>query len=119
MEEVTYVSTFADRFTELTDGKTVVEVGELLGISKATVSAYKTGVRSPKAPVLYHIANHYKVDPLWLMGMDMPKYKETPGRTEGLSEDRQHIIDWVMRATDDEVRALRTIADQLLTLRGK
>lgn len=119
MAKVAYVSTFSERFSELTEGKTVVEVGELLGISKATVSAYKTGARSPKVPVLKHIANYYHVDPLWLMGMDVPKYKETPGKTEGLSEDRQHIIDWVMQATDDEVRALRAIVDQVLALRGK
>ena len=121
MATVTYVSTFAERFSELTEGKTVVEAGELLGISKATVSAYKTGARSPKTPVLKHIAAYYKVDPLWLMGMDVPKYNsEAPaGEGEGMSEDRAYLINKVKSLSDEDVRALRTIVDQVLALREK
>lgn len=119
MAKVEYVSTFQDRFAELIAGKTVVEAGEMLGISKTTVSAYTTGKRSPKVPVLKSIAHYFNVDPLWLMGLDVPKYKETPGKSEGLSGDKQYVIDWVMQATDEEVRALRGIVDQVLALRGK
>lgn len=116
---MTRVSDFTERFNELMRGTTVTQASDFLGIGKATVSSYMSGVRTAKASFLQHIADAYGVEVLWLMGYDVPKYKETPGKTEGLSEDRQHIIDWVMRATDDEVRALRAIADQVLALRGK
>ena len=121
------VATFSERFSELTEGKTCREIADEvseylepgLTISKSAVHNYLSGLRSPKTPILAAIARRYNVNPVWLLGYDVPKYKETPGKTEGLSEDRQHIIDWVMRATDDEVRALRAIADQVLALRGK
>jgi transcriptional regulator with XRE-family HTH domain len=119
VKQMTRVSDFTERFNELMRGTTVTQASDFLGIGKATVSSYMSGVRTAKASFLQHIADAYGVEVLWLMGYDVPKYKETPGKTEGLSEDRQHIIDWVMRATDDEVRALRAIADQVLALRGK
>lgn len=121
MAKVKYVSTFPERFSELVEGKTVVEAGEMLGISKTTVSAYKTGQRSPKVPVLNSIAHYFHVDPLWLMGMDVPKYKEeTPDvSVEGLNEDRTQLIQIINRMSDNQVRALRAIADQVLSLRDE
>ena len=116
---MTRVSDFTERFNELMRGTTVTQASDFLGIGKATVSSYMSGARTAKASFLQRIADAYGVEVLWLMGYDVPKYKETPGKTEGLSEDRQHIIDFVMQATDDEVRALRAIADQVLALRGK
>ena len=121
MAKVEYVSTFPERFSELVEGKTVIEAGEMLGISKTTVSAYKTGKRSPKVPVLNSIAHFFHVDPLWLMGMNVSKYKEeTPDvSVEGISEDRALLIQTINQMTDDQARALRAIADQVLSLRDK
>lgn len=119
MAELVWNGEFKDRLKDLIDGEPYREVAAKTGVGKSTICAYLQGDRVPKTNVVKNIAHAYGVDPLWLMGADMPKYKETPGKTEGLSEDRQHIIDLVMRATDDEVRALRAIADQVLALRGK
>lgn len=113
------VSNFTDRFKDLMRGTTVTQASEFLGVGKATVSSYLSGARTAKASFLQRIADAYKVDVLWLMGYDVSKHKETPGIAESLSPDKQYLIDTVMSMTEDEVRALRGIVDQVLALRGK
>ena len=55
------------------------------------------------------------------MGYDVPKYKEeTPDvSVEGISEDRALLIQTINQMSDEQVRALRAIADQVLSLRDK
>lgn len=69
-------SDFAQRFSELINGESFTSVGEKIGLSKQTVSAYISGVRSPKRPTIQAIANFYGVNPAWLIGLDAPKYAE-------------------------------------------
>ena len=68
-----WVSTFSDRFKELTEHQTYQQTSDFLGISKATISYYKTGQRKPKQPALKFIASKYGVNPLWLLGADVPR----------------------------------------------
>lgn len=65
---------FAQRFGELTQGATCRDLADKLGLSRSAVWAYKAGTRMPKLPALQQIAQTYGVDPLWLMGSDVPKY---------------------------------------------
>ena len=115
-----WVSDFPTRFKELIGDVPYRQIGPELGISPSTISAYLSGRRSPKAPVLASIAHYFNVHPVWLMGADIPKYKEAPVETdEGLSEDRAYLRDRINSMSDDEVRALRAIVDQVLALRVK
>ena len=115
------VAPFSERFKELVNGKTCREISDVLGLSKSAVNSYMTGAREPKTPVIRTISQYYGVDPVWLMGYDVPKYKEeTPDvSVEGISEDRAQLIQTINQMTDDQVRALRAIADQVLSLRDK
>lgn len=119
MADLVWSGDFCKRFEDLIGNEPYREVAQKTGLGKSTVCAYLQGNRVPKTNNIKSIARAYGVDPLWLMGADVPKYKEAPGKSEGLSEDRQHIVDCVMQATDEEVRALRGIVDQVLALRGK
>lgn len=65
---------FTQRFGELTQGATCRELAEKLNISRSAVWAYQAGTRIPKIPALERIAQAYGVDPMWLMGADVPKY---------------------------------------------
>lgn len=69
------VSTFKDRFVALceTSGKTNTELAKDLHVSNQTISAWKTGVRSPKEPAIIAIANYFGVKVEWLMGFDVNK----------------------------------------------
>ena len=69
------VATFQQRFAALFEesGKTIMELSKELHISNQTVSAWKTGARSPKEPTIIAIAKHFKVNVAWLMGYDVDK----------------------------------------------
>lgn len=66
------VSSFMERFAELLErsSRPDVAIAEALGVSKQTISAWKTGVRSPKNPMIIKIADLFGVDVAWLMGFE-------------------------------------------------
>ena len=74
----TKVSTFRERFAELLNEseKTTVAMSKELKVSNQTISAWKTGARSPKEPTIIAIANHFGVNVAWLMGFDVEKEQE-------------------------------------------
>lgn len=75
MQNKAKVSTFQERFAELfsESKKTTRELAEELHVSNQTVSAWKTGARSPKEPTVIAIAQHFGVSEMWLMGYDVKK----------------------------------------------
>ena len=73
------VSSFEKRICELLDNLpgSDSEKGKALGVSRQTISAWKTGVRSPREPMIMHIASVFKVSLKWLMGFDVPMHEGT------------------------------------------
>ena len=69
------VATFRERITELLDecDQTASVLAKNLHVSRQTLSAWKTGVRSPKEPTIIAIARYFGVNELWLMGFDVQK----------------------------------------------
>lgn len=110
-------SNFTERFNILMENTTVTQASDFLGIGKATVSSYMSGARTAKASFLQKIADAYGVDPLWLMGYDVPKYKEVPASGGDLSDMQKQLMARITTLSDDEVRAVRAIVDQVLSLR--
>lgn len=93
------MSSFQDRFNELLQ-RTGIDASTLaanLEVSKQTISAWKTGVRSPKRPVLKVIAKYFDVSLPWLCGLDVPMgtYQEAAQLPDGIipiSELHMHKI---------------------------
>ena len=82
------MSSFQDRFNELLQ-RTGIDASTLaanLDVSKQTISAWKTGVRSPKRPVLKVIAKYFDVSLPWLCGLDVPMgtYQEAAQLPDGI-----------------------------------
>lgn len=48
------------------------ELAKATGISEATISQYRSGYSKPKDDRLVRIANALRVNPSWLMGLDVP-----------------------------------------------
>ena len=67
-------SDFVSRFCELLDSLPLndTEIAQQLNVSKQTISAWRTGARSPKTPTVLHISATFGVSEAWLMGFDVP-----------------------------------------------
>lgn len=69
------VSTFRERFFQLCEEsqKSATAIAKDLHVSKPTISAWKSGDRSPKQPTVITIAEYFNVSIEWLMGFDVEK----------------------------------------------
>lgn len=68
---------FTSRFNEVSSRHSGndTSLGTALGVSKQTISAWRTGVRSPKKPHIVAIAEYFNVSIPYLMGWsDDPSY---------------------------------------------
>lgn len=75
MEEKIVLEIFAKRLSELIKNNRtdVVELATKLGLkSKSTIYRYMNAQMEPKIPTLKMIADIYNVNPIWLMGYDVP-----------------------------------------------
>ena len=72
------VATFQQRFKELCDSSPTTDtaLAEKLGVSKQTISSWKSGHRSPKKPMIVSIARFFHISVDWLMGFDVPKHAQ-------------------------------------------
>lgn len=66
----------------LEKGMTLQEVSEELGLTKSTIQRYEAGTfKRMKLPILEALANLLNVNPVWLMGKDVPKHGPVPVQT--------------------------------------
>ena len=98
MEEYTKakVETFQERFTQLCEEspKNDTALAYDLHVSKQTISAWKSGARSPKQPAILMISNYFNVDIAWLMGFDVKKFKsEGNGPTEKSQQPPADVLE--------------------------
>lgn len=68
-------------------GIRAVDLAHKLGLSESAVSQYKSGYAVPKAKRTAEIAAILNVDPVWLMGMDVPMEKRQPRELTPLDID--------------------------------
>ena len=60
-------------------GVTLQEISDELGLTKSTIQRYEAGAfQRMKLPILEALANYLEVDPVWLMGKDVPKHSSPP-----------------------------------------
>lgn len=72
------VAEFKDRLNEALSIRNIkpVELAEKLGVTEGTISQYRKGTTKAKSDRLYEIAQILDVDPVWLMGVDVPMSKK-------------------------------------------
>lgn len=61
-----------------------VDVCEKTGISQSAMSLYLSGSRIPNRDNAEKLGNILCVNPVWLMGFDVPKYMETPEKENAM-----------------------------------
>ena len=93
------IATNQDRLNELFDAdpRNDSAIGEALGVSKQTISAWRNGTRSPKRSILIKIAQFYHTTEEWLLGWDLPAH---PITESGLSPEEETLLA-AYRAADE------------------
>lgn len=94
----------ANRFTELMEyfGIKQSDIVEKTGIPKSAISMYVSGQRKPRQNRLTLIADAYGVSETWLMGYDVPMFKD-----DDQSQDAGELLGEVFR--DDPIKLIRLI----------
>lgn len=107
--------TFRERFNELLDSLPYndTQIGRILDVSKQTVSAWRTGIRSPKAPTVQHIADKLGVNQNWLIGFDCDKYISEEAKAS-ISPIQQELIDKILQLPPDKIPTLIAVIDSWL-----
>lgn len=83
------------RVKELIDtkcGGSQQKFADLCGISKISVSQYVNGVYAPGNVSAVKISRVFGVDPLWIMGEDVPMYKSTVNMTVEMTNYEECIF---------------------------
>ena len=82
---------FKDRLKVAMDmrGRRAVDLVELTGIPKVTMSYYLNGKTEPKADRIYLLAKELDVDEVWLMGYDVPMMENLPPQWNELPKEEQ------------------------------
>ncbi|MBR4249931.1 MAG: helix-turn-helix transcriptional regulator [Verrucomicrobia bacterium] len=77
------------------------ELAKKMGVSKQTISAWRSGTRSPKRPTIESLARYFNVNTAWLMGLDVDRSADPD---EELFELREQL------RRDPEIRELFGLA---------
>lgn len=75
------------------------ELSEMTDISQATISQYRSGYSKPKQPRLMDIAKALDVNPVWLMGLDVPMHVS---EDDALDEAQKRIFSKNLRRLLEE-----------------
>lgn len=75
------------------------ELSEMTDISQATISQYRSGYSKPKQPRLMDIARALDVNPVWLMGLDVPMHVS---EDDALDEAQKRIFSKNLRRLLEE-----------------
>lgn len=87
------METFADRLRELRikSGKTLEDVANDIGLTKATLSRYENKSREPKLNIIESLASYFNVSADYIIGKS--KIKNTPDWYTDLPEELQNFVD--------------------------
>lgn len=98
------VATFKERFNELCENnpQNASGIADDLRVSRQTVSAWRSGYRSPKEPTIIAIAKHFNVTVPWLMGFDVDKYEAVEEPAHFVIQNIKQFSHLMQYMTQDE-----------------
>lgn len=98
-----------------------VDLCERTGISKGALSSYLSGRYAPKQNNIYTLATVLKVNPAWLMGLNVPKTPATTVSRELTQEQREVLACFDILNTDGKAEAIKRLKEltELERYRGR
>ena len=117
------VATFKERFNELCENnpQNASRIADDLHVSRQTVSAWRSGYRSPKEPTIIAIAKHFHVTVPWLMGFDVDKYEAVENHTHFVIQNMKqfgHLMQYMTQEEYDFVVAAFDKARERMRAKG-
>jgi len=88
------IATSQQRLNELfdSDPRNDTAIAADLGVAKQTLSAWRSGTRSPKKTVLIRIAETFHVSLEWLMGFDVNRDGKSENEPEAPRSEEARIL---------------------------
>lgn len=83
-----------------------IELSEKTQLNKSQINEYVTGKCKPKQDKLYTIAVALNVNPMWLMGFNVPMDTKA-------TEIKAIVLEKINKLTDNELEKLNTILDTM------
>lgn len=108
---------FAQRLSDLmkSNNETIYTIAELLHLSAATISRYSNAEMAPKITAIEVLAKYFSVNPVWLMGYDVPRKLSPDSKSQ--NEVKNPDIRAIARAGEnmspEEAAELRKFAERL------
>ena len=104
------IATFADRIKEYMNTYDVkaVDLAKRFHLSRSTISQYVSGTVVPKRDRLVLIADALNIDPLWLMGYNVPIERQKLVRSD-LTQEEGQVINAYRNASDEIKTAVKAV----------
>lgn len=108
------VTDTANRLSEMMDyfGIKPIDVCKKLDMASSTLSCYMTRKRIPKQNALDLISTTYGVDPVWLMGYDVPMFRPKTV-SEQATEDAEFLLKFKALSERDQM-TIKNMIDVML-----
>lgn len=91
-------------------GETTYSVAGKLGMSAATISRYANGIMLPKLTTVYYLADIFYVNPVWLMGYDVPQ--NGIATADSLTEQEKALLAFYRSASEERKQEIIKFAMQ-------
>lgn len=79
--------------------ETTYSVARKLGMSAATISRYANGIMLPKLTTVYYLADIFYVNPVWLMGHDVPQSETVAANS--ITEQEKALLAFYRTASEE------------------
>lgn len=87
-----------------------IDISEIAGISKSCVSRYVRDDFQPKQDKILLISDYFGIDPLWLMGFDVPMIPIGNTKQEDIAIENELLV---QKYSQLETRNKRLIVNQI------
>lgn len=87
---------FGKRLSQLMEehNETTYSMAERFSLSSPTISRYMTGQMAAKVTTIQLMAEYFHVNPIWLMGFDVPKYEKIESASEQNNQSEPIILSY-------------------------
>lgn len=109
------VSDFKNRFEQALKYRDIkpVEISEKTGISESTISQYRSGYAKPKEDKLVILSNALDVNPVWLLGVNVPMLMSDIASSSHLRSDEARLLKYYNKLNEDGRKVLIGSAEGL------